>query len=123
MNLRAPHQTGDFLTTWVTIGLSRRTLFHIIIEPWQLSRIALGYGLDDRGFESRQNLELPLHHLVPTGSGTHPASYTMGTRYFSLRVKCPGREADHSPPSSVEVKNTWSYTYTTPIRLHSVVLS
>jgi hypothetical protein len=25
----------------------------------------------------------------------------------------PGREADHSPPSSVEVKNAWSYTSTT----------
>jgi hypothetical protein len=27
-----------------------------------------------------------------------------------LRVKRPGREADHSPPSSTEVKNAWSYT-------------
>jgi len=33
------------------------------------------------------------------------------------------READHSPPSSVEVKNTWSYTSTPPIRLHGVELS
>jgi hypothetical protein len=24
----------------------------------------------------------------------------------------PGREADHSPPSSAEVKNAWSYTST-----------
>jgi len=29
----------------------------------------------------------------------------------------------HSPPSSAEVKNTWSYTSTTSIRLHGVVLS
>jgi hypothetical protein len=27
-----------------------------------------------------------------------------------LGVKRPGREADHSPPSSAEVKNAWSYT-------------
>jgi hypothetical protein len=27
-------------------------------------------------------------------------------------VKQPGREADHSPPSSAEVKNVWSYTST-----------
>jgi hypothetical protein len=33
-----------------------------------------------------------------------------------------GREADHSPPSSAEVKNAWSYT-STPVRLHDVVLS
>jgi hypothetical protein len=29
-----------------------------------------------------------------------------------LGVKRPVREADHSPPSSSEVKNTWSYTST-----------
>jgi hypothetical protein len=31
---------------------------------------------------------------------------------FSLGVKQPGREADHSPPSSAEIKNEWSYTST-----------
>jgi hypothetical protein len=31
---------------------------------------------------------------------------------LSLGVKRPGREADHSRPSSAEVKNTWSYTST-----------
>jgi hypothetical protein len=33
---------------------------------------------------------------------------------LSLGVKWPGREADHSPPSSAEVKNAWSYTSTPP---------
>jgi len=33
-----------------------------------------------------------------------------------------GREADHSPPSSADVKNVWSYTFTSPIRLPGVVL-
>jgi len=42
---------------------------------------------------------------------------------LSLGVKRPGREADHSPSSSSEVKNAWSYTSTPPIRLHGVVLS
>jgi hypothetical protein len=31
---------------------------------------------------------------------------------LSLGVKRPGREADHSPSSSAEVKNAWSYTCT-----------
>jgi hypothetical protein len=31
---------------------------------------------------------------------------------LSLGVKRPGREADHSPPSSAEVKNAWSCTST-----------
>jgi hypothetical protein len=36
----------------------------------------------------------------------------MGTRSSSLGVKQLGREADHSPPSSAEVKNELSYTST-----------
>jgi len=31
---------------------------------------------------------------------------------LSLGVKWPGREADHTPQSSAEVKNAWSYTST-----------
>jgi hypothetical protein len=50
------------------------------------------------------------HHRDQTGSGSHPVSYPMGIRDFSLGVKRPGREANHSPPPSAEVKNTWSYT-------------
>jgi len=42
---------------------------------------------------------------------------------LSLGLKRPRREADHSPPSSAEVKNVWSYTVNSPIRLHVVVLS
>jgi len=42
---------------------------------------------------------------------------------LSLEVKRPRRETDHSTPSRAEVKNTWSYSFTTPIRLHGVVLS
>jgi hypothetical protein len=50
-----------------------------------------------------------------TGSGTHPASYSMGTW-----IKQAGREVNHSPPSSVEVKNDWTCTTAPPIRLHDV---
>jgi hypothetical protein len=45
-----------------------------------------------------------------------PGSLTLG-------VKLPGREADHSPSSSAEVKNAFSHTSTPPVRLHVVVLS
>jgi hypothetical protein len=50
-------------------------------------------------------------------------SYPMGTGGSFLGVKRPGREADHSPPSSVEVKNAWRYISTPHIRLHDMVLS
>jgi hypothetical protein len=36
---------------------------------------------------------------------------------LSLRVRRPAREADHSPQSSAEVGNAWSYTYASPMRL------
>jgi hypothetical protein len=62
-----------------------------------------------------------LHHCVQNGSEAHPDSYPMGTRVSFLGVKRPavgsslevkraGREFDHSPPSSAEVKNAWGYT-------------
>jgi len=46
-----------------------------------------------------------LHHRVQTGSKFHPASYPVGNRASFPGVKRPGREADHSPPSSVELKD------------------
>jgi hypothetical protein len=42
---------------------------------------------------------------------------------LSLGVRRPGREGGHSPLSSAEVKNAWSYTSTPAIRLHGIVLS
>jgi hypothetical protein len=36
------------------------------------------------------------------------------------RLKRPGREDDHSTLSTFEVKREWSYSSTTPIRLHDV---
>jgi hypothetical protein len=48
------------------------------------------------------------HHRIQTGSGAHPASYSVGTGCSSAGVKRLGREADNSPSSSAEVKNAWS---------------
>jgi hypothetical protein len=64
-----------------------------------------------------------LHHRIQIDSGAHPASYPMGSSGFSLGVERPGREGDHSHPSSAKVKNARSYTSTPPVRLHGVVLS
>jgi hypothetical protein len=63
---------------------------------------------------------ISLNHGVQTGTGTHPASYPMVSGALSLGVKRPEREADHSHPSSAEVK---SYTSIPTIRLHGMVLS
>jgi hypothetical protein len=55
--------------------------------------------------------------------GPHKASHRMGNGGSSPEVKWPGRESDHSPPSSAEVKNTWGYTSTPSIRIHGVVFN
>jgi hypothetical protein len=69
--------------------------------------IALGCGLDDLGSRVRFPAgagNFSLHHRVQNGSGAHTASYPMGTMDYFPGVKRPGPEADHSPPSSAEVK-------------------
>jgi hypothetical protein len=64
-----------------------------------------------------------LRQLVKTDFGVHPASYPMRTGALSPGVKRPGRKDNHSPPSSAEVKNAWSYVTTPPIHLHGLILS
>jgi hypothetical protein len=64
--------------------------------------IDLGYGLDDRGSGVRFPAgagNFSLHHRIQNGSGVHPDSYPM-----DKRASFSGREADHSPPSSAEIK-------------------
>jgi hypothetical protein len=46
----------------------------------------------------------------------------MGISAPCSTVKRQGREANHSSPSSAQVKNMWSYTLSPPISLHGVVL-
>jgi hypothetical protein len=86
--------------------------------------IATSYGLDDRGVGVR----------VPVGSkifsspdrpdrlrSTQPPIQWVAGVVFP-GVKRPGREVDHSLPTSAEVKKMWIYT-SIPIRLYGVVLN
>ena len=59
---------------------------------------------------------------VQTGSGAHPASYSVRTWVLSggREVKQSEREVSHSPPSRAKVKNEWTHTSTPPICLHGV---
>jgi hypothetical protein len=58
-------------------------------------------------FDPRQRRRDFLSSLcVQTGSGAHPASNAMGTvgPFPGAKVR-PGRDSDHSPPSTAEVEN------------------
>jgi hypothetical protein len=79
-----------------------------------MSRVSSGstvsdYGLDDRAIGVRSPAgakDFSSSHFVQTGSGAHPASCTKDTGGpFSEGKARPGRDADHSHPSSAEVVN------------------
>jgi hypothetical protein len=69
--------------------------------------IALGYGLDVRGSKVRVPAGLGIFLFTTAsrpvlGPTQPPIQWVPGA--LSLGIKWPGREADHSLPSSAEVK-------------------
>jgi hypothetical protein len=86
-------QCGDYATSWTT-GV----------------RFPVGAGI------------YSVRHCIQTGRVAHPASYQMGNGGSFFEIKPSERDADHSFPSSAEVKNAWRYT-STSLRLHDVVLN
>jgi hypothetical protein len=89
-----------------------------------VQRWATGRTTGVLGFDSRWRLGI---FLFTTASRTDLGPTQPPIQWvpwaLSLGVKRPKHEADHSPPSSAEVKNEWSYTSNPPIRFHGVVLS
>jgi hypothetical protein len=70
-----------------------------------LHKLGLGYKLDDVGFESWQGLGICLFTTpsrAALGPPQPPIQWVSGA--LSLGVKRPGREANHSPPSSQRVR-------------------
>jgi hypothetical protein len=78
--------------------------------------IPTGCGLDDRGVGVRVPVGSRIFTcpIIQIGFGVHPTSYTMGTGGSFPEVKGPGREVDHSPPTSAEVKKMLIYISTAP---------
>jgi hypothetical protein len=83
--------------------------FKYYCEQGSSVSIVSDYGLDDLAIEVRSPAEakhFSSNLCVQTGSGVHPASCTMGTGGpYPVAKARPGREADHSLPSSAEVLN------------------
>jgi hypothetical protein len=74
------------------------------------------YNIGVLGFDSRRGLGIFIFTTAMSrtalGPTQPPIQWVPGA--LPLGVKRPGREVDHSPPSSAEVKNEWSYTSITP---------
>jgi hypothetical protein len=64
-----------------------------------------------------KKVEEPCSSLsVRTSLEAHPASYPIGTGSLLPGAKArPGRDADHSPPSSAEVKNKYELYLFSPL--------
>jgi hypothetical protein len=76
--------------------------------------VVTGYGLDDGGVpvSSPSRFKNFLFSALPRlilGSTHPPIQWVQGA--LSPGVKQPGHEADHSSPTSVEVKGMWIYTF------------
>jgi hypothetical protein len=101
----------------VYISFSKNILHHGVsnraVIAQSVLRWAMGWTIGVLGFYSRRGLGI---FLFTTASRTAlgptqpPIQWVPGV--LSVGVKRPGREADHSPPSSAEVKNAWRYTST-----------
>jgi hypothetical protein len=74
------------------------------------------------GFDSRWGLGILFGTVSRPALGPTLPPIQWVPRALSLGVKRPGREGDHLPPSSVEVKECMELYLHSPIRLHGVVL-
>jgi hypothetical protein len=82
--------------------------------------IATVYGLDD----GEVRLRVPVGSRIfssPQRPTQPPMQWVPGA--LPPVVKRPERQADNSPPTSAEVKETWINTSSPPTRLHGVMLN
>jgi hypothetical protein len=114
----------DTSTHWTEGWVGPSTGLDAVVKTKNIPSLtlAVGYGLDVRGFESRQGLGIFLFATAsrPALGPTRPPIQWI-PRALSLGVKCLGREADHSPPSSAEVEECVELYLHSPIRLHGAV--
>jgi hypothetical protein len=94
---------------------------YIICDPVSSISIVSGYRLDDRAIPGQRRNDFSSILRVQNRSEVHPASCTMGTGGPFPGAKArPGRDADHSPPSSTEVENEQELYLLSPKGLHGV---
>jgi hypothetical protein len=88
----------------------------LVSEPGSSVTVVSGYGLDDRAIEVRSLTGVKSYFSSASvcrqvlGLTQPPVQWVPG-------VPSPGRDADHSPPSSAEVENEWELYLLSPKRL------
>ena len=110
-NFQVILKTSNFLSTWELLLFQQGLcllmklnyyMYHIIFVGRDSSvGLAINYGLDGPGIESRSGQDFP-HPSRPALGPTQPSiQWVPG---LSPEIKRPGRDVDHWPPSSAEVK-------------------
>jgi hypothetical protein len=102
----------------VAIKYRNIILVFLFLMSWNsVVGIATGYGLDDGGVGVSspgriKNFLFSTSSRPVLGSTKPPIRWVMGALF--PEVKRPGREVDHSPKTTAEVKKTCIYTSTPP---------
>jgi hypothetical protein len=108
-------------------SVAQRYTTELETQKFPSSLSTVGYVLDDRDSIPGMDYKGIFFFIFATASRpalglTHPPiQWEPGP--LTLVLKRLGREADHSLPSSAEVKNAWSYTSIPLIPLNGVVHS
>jgi hypothetical protein len=90
-----------------------------VITKHTLRCVTTGWTIGVRSLKGAEDFSSS--PCVQTGSGAHPVSYLMGTGGpFPGGKARPGRDADHSPQSSAEVKYEYELYFLSPMRLHGI---
>jgi hypothetical protein len=99
-------------TRMESVRIERVLGSHILSDcNWLWLRETVKEGVNESNNPIQNPVSISHAAIVHTGFGVHPTSYPTGTGDF-LGVKRQGHEADHSPPTSAEVKKIWFYTST-----------
>jgi hypothetical protein len=99
---RAEYLHQNYCLSQFIIIQAHSNLFDICIRSQVVNKDVWGSGCIDPLFLTSALVggEWSLPHNAQNGSGAHLASCSIGNREDFPGSKRPGREADHSPPSS-----------------------
>jgi hypothetical protein len=109
-------QIGFFFLFVTELVISRATICGAVwrintlnFEPGLINKYSAWLRTGRSGLDSCQSKRVFVHHHL-SRSVVRPVNLFKRYAYRLLLPKRPGREADHSIPSSTEVHNAWSCT-------------